>query len=252
MQLTPVARTSAADDVYDQLADRIVAGEIGPGDPLPSERALAETLGVSRPVVREAMKRLAQAGLVSIRHGGATTVSDFQRTAGPELLPRLLLDRDGNLDLAVARGIVETRSELGPLVASAAARNDGAATADRLDPVLERMAATNDVTELQRLALDFWDIVVDGSGNVVHRLLFNALRRAYEPVMEAITEVVRAEVADLAGYQAVTAALRDADPVAAAGAVRAVVDHGARATIEVIDLLLDDAEDDPTPNKETE
>lgn len=38
-------------------------------------------------------------------------------------------------------------------------------------------------------ALDLWDAVVDASGNVVYRLLFNALRRAYEPVMDVLAVV---------------------------------------------------------------
>src|SRR3954462_5974607 len=51
-----------------------------PGESLPSERRLAEVLGVSRPAVREAIKRLTQAGLVEVRQGDATTVRDFAVT----------------------------------------------------------------------------------------------------------------------------------------------------------------------------
>lgn len=240
MDLQPIARSSASDEVYERLVSSIVEGDVGAGEAMPSERALADGLGVSRPVVREALKRLAHAGLVQIRHGGATLVTDYRRTAGPDLLGQLLLDRHGELDLEVARGVVQARSDLGPPVAAAAA---GRATEDdlaTLDRVLAAMAATEDPAERQRLALEFWDGVVDGSHNVVYRLLFNALRRAYEPVMDALVVLMRAEVSDLDGYAGVVAALRGRDPDAAAAAVRAVVDHGARATIELIDELLDE------------
>ncbi len=69
-----------------------------PGQPLPSERRLAEVLGVSRPAVREAIKRLTEAGLVEVRHGDATTIRDFRKHAGLDLLPRLLI-RSGEVDL---------------------------------------------------------------------------------------------------------------------------------------------------------
>lgn len=239
MDLQPIARSSASDEVYDQLVASIVEGEVTAGEAMPSERSLADGLGVSRPVVREALKRLAHAGLVQIRHGGATTVTDYRRTAGPALLSVLLIDRNGDLNLDVARSIVEARSDLGPPVAAAAARRADARDVAALHATLDAMRATDEVTELQRLALDFWDRVVDASGNVVHRLLFNALRRAYEPVMEALAVVMQAEVSNIDGYAAVLAALEEGDPDAAARAVRAVVDHGARATVELIDELLD-------------
>lgn len=245
MDLQPIARTSASDEVYERLVSSIVEGEVDAGEPMPSERSLADGLGVSRPVVREALKRLAHAGLVQIRHGGATLVSDYRRTAGPDLLSALLLDRHGDVDLEVARGVIEARSDLGPPVASAAARRATPGDLDALDDVVAAMHAGDDVLGRQRLALDFWDRVVDASHNVVHRLLFNALRRAYEPVMEALVVVMRAEVSDLDGYAGVAAAVRRGDPDAAADAVRAVVDHGARATVELIDQLLAMPDDDP-------
>lgn len=249
MDLQPIARSTASDEVYDRLVASIVEGEVSAGDAMPSERSLADGLGVSRPVVREALKRLAHAGLVQIRHGGATLVADYRRTADPSLLSVLLLDRNGDLDLEVARSIVEARSDLGPPVAAAAARRARPEDVAALHDTLDAMRATDEVTALQRLALDFWDRVVDAAGNVVHRLLFNALRRAYEPVMEALAVVMQAEVSDVDGYATVLAALERGDPEAAAHAARTVVDHGARATVELLDQLLDpcDRPDDKDP-----
>ncbi len=99
MDLTPVARRSLPDEVFAQLVDQIVEGSLAPGDALPSERRLAEVLDVSRPAVREALQRLSGSGLVATRHGGATTVQDFRRTGGLDLLPRLMMRVDG-IDLA--------------------------------------------------------------------------------------------------------------------------------------------------------
>lgn len=243
-----MTRSSASDDVYDQLAASILEGGMEAGAAMPPERALAEALGVSRPVVREALKRLDQAGLVRIRHGGSTVVRDFRRTAGPELLPLLLFDREGALDLTVARSIIEARSELGPPVAAAAAQRASPDDIAALHGVVEAMRASDDVAVLQRLAMSFWDLLVDTSGNLVHRLLFNALRRAYEPAMEALAAVMRREVSDVDGYANVVDAVAAADPAAAAAATRAIVERGAAAAVAVIDELLDDP--DLTPEED--
>jgi GntR family transcriptional repressor for pyruvate dehydrogenase complex len=50
--------------IFNQVASAILAGKLNPGDPLTSERALAEQLGVSRNIVRNAFRRLEDQGLV--------------------------------------------------------------------------------------------------------------------------------------------------------------------------------------------
>ena len=126
MPLGPVNRRSVPEDVFDQIITGVLSGEMAPGETLPSERRLAEVLGVSRPTIREALKRLAADGLIEVRQGDATTVRDFRRTAGLDLLPRLLM-HDGELDLTVVRSILETRLHNGPKVAQLAAQRRGPA-----------------------------------------------------------------------------------------------------------------------------
>src|SRR4051812_26077838 len=98
MPLQPVARQSVSDAAFRQLEAEILSGRLAPGDALPSERSLTEVLGVNRQAVREALKRLDQAGLVEISHGGATRVRDFRTDGGLDLLPALLVDGTGRID----------------------------------------------------------------------------------------------------------------------------------------------------------
>ena len=133
MPLQPVSRRSVPDEVFDQVLAEVVDGGLEAGEALPSERRLAEVLGVSRPAVREALQRMAQTRLVEVRHGGATTVRDFRRYAGLDLLPRLLV-RGGDLDAAVARSILEARLVIGPGVAALAAERGGPALLARRSP----------------------------------------------------------------------------------------------------------------------
>src|SRR3546814_17698089 len=68
-----ISKRSVSDEVFDQLCNRIVSRELKAGEDLPSERLLSEMPGVSRHAVREAIKRLQQARLVEVKHGGTTT-----------------------------------------------------------------------------------------------------------------------------------------------------------------------------------
>ena len=65
--LERITRTSVRDQTLEQLKNFIVSGELGPGERLPSERALSEALGVGRYSVREALKILEAVGLVESR-----------------------------------------------------------------------------------------------------------------------------------------------------------------------------------------
>jgi GntR family transcriptional regulator, transcriptional repressor for pyruvate dehydrogenase complex len=214
MALRPVHRRSVPDEVFDQILTDVVSGEFAPGRPLPSERQLAEVLGVSRPAVREALQRVAQAGLVDVRQGGATTVRDYRQHANLALLPRLLLPH-GELDPSVARSILEARAHIGPKVAALAAERADAALATRLRDVVAALASATDPVSRQRHALTFWDHVVDGADSIVFRLMFNSLRAAYEPALDALAPLMDAEVSRVEVYRTLAEEIAAGDPATA-------------------------------------
>ncbi|WP_205473035.1 FadR/GntR family transcriptional regulator [Nocardioides sp. SYSU D00038] len=222
MPLQPVHRRSVPDEVFDQVLSEVVEGGLAAGEALPSERRLAEVLGVSRPAVREALQRMAQTGLVQVRHGGATTVRDFQRHAGLDLLPRLLV-RGGDLDVQVARSILEARLAIGPAVAALAAERGGPALEATLTDTVELLAGTDDPVAQQVHALAFWDQVVDAADSIVFRLMFNSLRVAYEPALEALAPVMAEEVGQAAAYGVLTSAIGAGDPETARAAADRVL-----------------------------
>lgn len=222
MPLQPVVRRSVPDEVFDQVLAEVVDGEIVAGETLPSERRLAEVLGVSRPAVREALQRMAQTRLLDVRHGGATTVRDFRRYAGLDLLPQLLVRR-GSLDAAVARSVLEARLAIGPSVAALAAERGGASLGALLTDCVDRLTATDDDVERQVHALTFWDLVVDAADSVVFRLMFNSLRAAYEPALEALAPAMAEEVGQAGAYRVLTAAISAGDPETARAAADRVL-----------------------------
>lgn len=236
MPLQPVVRRSVPDEVFDQVLAEVVDGEIPVGDPLPSERRLAEVLGVSRPAVREALQRMAQTGLLHVRQGGATTVRDYKRHAGLDLLARLLV-RHGELDTAVARSILEARLAVGPSVAALAAARGGPALAAMLTETTDRLAATDDDVQRQVHALEFWDQVVDAADSIVFRLMFNSLRAAYEPALEALAPVMAEEVGQTDAYRLLTAAIGAGDPDVARAAADRVLRPATQHLIEALTAM---------------
>jgi DNA-binding FadR family transcriptional regulator len=160
---------------------------------------------------------MAQARLVEVRHGGATTVREFRRSAGLDLLPRLLV-RNGELDVSVARSILEARLAIAPEVAALTAERGSAAVHEALEEAIAALEADEDPVARQRAALTFWDHMVDGADSVVFRLMFNSLRAAYEPTIDALAVLMEAEVSQLEGYREVRAAVMAHDPEAARAA----------------------------------
>ena len=235
MALQPVSRRSVPDEVFDQVLGEVVSGALGPGEALPSERRLAEVFGVSRPAVREALQRMAQAGLVEVRHGGATTVRDFRRYAGLDLLPTLLL-RDGSVDVAAVRSVVEARLLIGPGVAALAADRRDEGHLAELTALVSAYAETEDAVERQRHTLAYWDVVVDAADSIAFRLMFNSLRAAYEPALPVLAAVLGAR--ESAGpYRVLTAALAEGDPDTARAAAERVLRPSTDSLLAALDHL---------------
>lgn len=238
MALQPVTRRSVPDEVFDQVLAEVVDGGIEPGSPLPSERRLAEVLGVSRPAVREALQRMAQTRLVEVRQGGSTLVRDFRRYAGLDLLPRLLVRR-GEVDVAVARSILEARLVVGPGVAALAAERGGPALAATLTGTVDALAASGDGVERQLHALTFWDQVVDAADSLTFRLMFNSLRAAYEPAIEALAGVMAEEVGQVGAYRVLTAAIGQGDPDTSRAAAERVLRPATTSLLTALDALTE-------------
>ncbi|OMB80943.1 FadR/GntR family transcriptional regulator [Mycolicibacterium conceptionense] len=236
MALQPVNRRSVPEDVFEQIVDEVLSGQMQPGEPLPSERRLAEVLGVSRPAVREAIKRLTEAGLVEVRQGDATTVRDFRRHAGLDLLPRLLL-RAGELDVSVVRSILETRLHNGPKVAALAAERAPAELVAKLGDTVESLAAEQDPVEQQRRALAFWDLVVDGADSIAFRLMYNTLRQTYEPALPALATMMAAEVGRPDAYRRIVEAIEAGDPAAADRTAQELLGPATDALTAALDSL---------------
>ncbi|ORV81852.1 GntR family transcriptional regulator [Mycobacterium interjectum] len=234
MALQPVTRRSVPEEVFEQIATGVLSGEMQPGEALPSERRLAEVFGVSRPAVREALKRLSAASLVDVRQGGVTTVRDFRRHAGLDLLPHLLF-AGGELDSAVFRSILEARLRIGPKVAELAAERHGPDLAASLEDSLRTLEAEDDPLQWQHDTLAFWEQVVDGAGSIVFRLMYNAFRTAYEPALDSLGAAITAEGRRPDAYRALAEAICAGDPARARKAAHDLLERTNTVIVAALD-----------------
>jgi DNA-binding FadR family transcriptional regulator len=74
-----IGQRTAPERIADRLLAAVAVGVLQPGEQLPSERDLADTLGVSRTTIRQALARLAALGIIQARRGrsGGTFVADL-------------------------------------------------------------------------------------------------------------------------------------------------------------------------------
>jgi GntR family transcriptional repressor for pyruvate dehydrogenase complex len=139
----PVERSSAAlfrpirtrrtfEEAVEQIADAISSQKLRPGDRLPSERVLADVMGIGRPTIREAFKKLTDAGVIEMvgrgRSGGAYVRSD--------LLPAGLIEDRTSLRVSEVGGVLVARRVLEPRMAQLAAFQRTDEDVERLDRLL--------------------------------------------------------------------------------------------------------------------
>jgi len=214
-----------SDRLANILAEQIDSGALRPGDRLPAEVQLAETHGVSRSVVREAMHQLRSRGLLRSRQGSGAFVEP------PAAHQPLHFDSSVLGSLSSVVQVVEVRraleGEIAALAAERATRTqirglrdaltalDAAATAGR-DGVAEDLA--------------FHRKVAEATGNPQFRLLLGFLEQYLREAMR-VTRGNEARHADFARavraeHAAIVEAIAAHDPAAAR---RAAVRHMVRA-----------------------
>jgi GntR family transcriptional repressor for pyruvate dehydrogenase complex len=165
------------DKLYKQVADQIegliVDESLCPGDRLPSERNLAEQLGISRTVVREAIRLLSVRGLVEVKPGRGTFVralSPSDAAVPLQLLLKLRQCPDLLDNVYEVRHMIE--SEVAGLAAERATDQDYAA----LEAAIEGMAAhIDDPEEFITHDLAFHSALAAATHNDLFGVLLNAI-----------------------------------------------------------------------------
>ncbi|MBI9102698.1 MAG: FadR family transcriptional regulator [Spirochaetales bacterium] len=102
------SRPTAVDIVIDKVKELLISKKLKPGELIPSESALAESLKVSRSSVREALKMLSAYGVVEIKRGAGTFISSASNKRMFDFsLFQLLVQENDYTSLTQVRGILE-------------------------------------------------------------------------------------------------------------------------------------------------
>jgi GntR family transcriptional repressor for pyruvate dehydrogenase complex len=185
-RLRPVERYTLAQQVMQRLVEFVAEGGLKPGEALPSQHRLAERLGVSRPVLREAMQGLASIGFLEIRPGSGCYVGRTPIEADSQSLFEILT-HEAALEAMEARMVVEV--ELAGLAAQRATAADHRAIEEAL---LQLRTAIVEGRETAEITF------------TIHRLLASAGHNAFLQRMSQLLDQAR-----VAQFTRVAAALPD-------------------------------------------
>ncbi|MDR3372802.1 MAG: FadR/GntR family transcriptional regulator [Ancalomicrobiaceae bacterium] len=211
MPFQPIDSQRLYQKVADQIGELIRAGEFKPGHRLPPERDLSKQLGVSRPVVREAMIALELAGLIEVRTGAGTFVREAAN--GAEALGDV---GHSPYDILSSRMVIEGE------IAAIAAREagpDAVATLSRLVDAMARAGVESD-PDLDR---QFHVGIADATGSAVLAAVVGWLwQMQYAPVFAILSERVHLAEnleATVQGHRAIVTALEAHDAATAKAAM---------------------------------
>lgn len=185
-KLKPVKTDLLKDVCVTRFEELIISGKLSPGQKLPSERELAIQLGVSRPVVHEALVDIAAKGLVSLKPRIGSIVNDYRREGSLALLNSLVNYHNGMLEPKLLDGMLDMRILFETENVKLAARNRTDEQAGDLKQLVqqERIAAQNDISLLTELDFQFHLLLAISTGNPSYPLLLNSFKRVYTHLTE--------------------------------------------------------------------
>lgn len=191
-----IARMGAAEAVLADLRSSIEEKELPVGTKLPSEAALATRYGVSRSVVREALRSTNALGITETRTGlGTFVVADRQRTGEP------VFGRYTVQSLREARPHIEI-----PAAGLAAQRRSDEQLA-RLRALVTAMDVVTDPVEWVRLDGEFHSCIAQSSGNTVFASVVDEIREALAEQSKALNTLPQRREASGVEHRAIVDAI---------------------------------------------
>jgi GntR family transcriptional repressor for pyruvate dehydrogenase complex len=179
--LPKIPRGTLADQVRDRLLDYIEAQHLKPGDLLPSETSLAASFGVSRPVIREALKSLAGKGIIEIVNGKGTQIRPIDSDS-----LRLFFKRAVQMEYGTLLELMEVRKGLEVQSAILAAQRRDEKDLQGLREVVQSMREhTGDLEAFTLLDVEFHLRIAAAAHNTMLASLVESIRDALQNTIAA-------------------------------------------------------------------
>ena len=224
---TPTRVRSAIGTITALMRDN----DLGPGDRLPSEAALARDLSVSRPVIREALQSLAAMRLIELKVGRRAVVAGLDLSAMSPLIEHGV--QTGQISIQQVYDVRRT-IEVRTSALAALRRSDaqGRRIAGHARAMVEARGAPSEVMEHD---IAFHGAIAEAAGNPVFALIvgaFEGVTRETWPVGWRSRTDPREQEAMLALHDALATAIVGGDPQEAGTLMRRHFDHSVRALVE--------------------
>jgi GntR family transcriptional repressor for pyruvate dehydrogenase complex len=181
-----IKRASVKDQVFAQLRDQILAKTWPPGSKIPSENALAVSLGVSRVSIRESLQMLVSLGFLETRQGEGTFVRQYTGEVFlSPLFPMIALDVIDILDVLEYRLVVE-KGTVALVVEKA-----GEAEIEEIERVYRDMCAlTEDTHAFAQADLEFHLALAKATGNPVIVKVNDVIKSVLSVSMEGVVKAL--------------------------------------------------------------
>jgi len=227
-EFMPLSRPqSLAAQVTRQMLAAILSGTSTVGDELPSERDLSLQFGVSRTVVREALRGLQAKGVLEVQTGRAARIVAVPASQVSEIV-QLYVQGAQSQELLSSDDITEVRTTLELRLSELAATNASPGDLDLLDASIRAMSASADPDEAARHDTEFHQLLAAATHNPMYVTLLESINAVMAPYrMSSLRQPGRAAIA-VEQHQAVLDALRVQDPRLAREAMKAHLEDSRR------------------------
>jgi len=232
------APTSAGHQIADHFRSLILAGQLSVDERLPGEQELAARFGVSRPTVREALKRLAAQNLIRTRRG-ATGGNFVNRITWSEAHEQVVTAATLLMTVSTLSpdAVAEARlTLLGACVPLAVERRDDAHLAIMSAEIaVQRDPATTD-EDFCASDVRFHRALVDAADNPMLSFQMAGVIEAIQPLLNMITYRSRDRAAIARRHERICSALEARDAAGVIGELRELSDYTARLVREAREL----------------
>lgn len=241
--LQPLRAASLRDVFIKRFEELILSGKVSIGQKLPSERALAVQLGVSRPVVHEGLVELAARGFVTMKPRVGAVVNDYRRRGSLALLNSLISYRRGALDRGLLDGLLGLRRLLESEIARQAARNRTAEDLRELREVLAREGQVGEghIDVLVDVDFDFHHRMAMASGNPIYPMFVKSFEPAAKNLASQFFAVKPVAATVLGFHREIVAAVAARDQDRAGAVMVELLNHGQTVLHEALGSPVDPA-----------
>lgn len=219
-------RLALVDQVLEQLRARILSKEFAPGGELPPEGGLAQMLGVSRTVIREAMRMLRAEGLVEVAQGRKPRVKPATAQFAVDTMVSLVKRSDGTL-----LDLIEVRLPLERAIAGLAAERATVEQMEQMAAAIHAQATALKLSEQIDADLRFHSLLAASTGNAVFGMFLGTLAELLRESFSRTNFKTGAERA-VSGHRRVLEAIRRRD---VSGAQQEMMSHLELAKLDLLD-----------------